>query len=263
MPRPRAVERRRQAPLRLLLTCEHGGNRVPERYRRLFAGRARLLASHRGLDIGALDLARGLGRRLDVPLVAATVTRLLVDLNRSIGHPGLFSALSRSLPAAERRRVLSCHYHPYRRLVHGWIASRVSRGERVLHISVHSFTPMLDGERRNADIGLLYDPARVAEATLCRAWQQELSACAADWRVRRNYPYRGTGDGQVVELRRRFAGGCYLGIELEVNQACLQEPARAATLLADLARTLPAGDGAPSRAAAGGRASAVERAAAG
>ena len=32
----------------LLLTCEHGGNRVPEEFRALFAGQETLLAGHRG-----------------------------------------------------------------------------------------------------------------------------------------------------------------------------------------------------------------------
>ena len=41
-----------------LITCEHGGNRIPPRYRDLFAGCEALLQSHRGYDPGALTLAR-------------------------------------------------------------------------------------------------------------------------------------------------------------------------------------------------------------
>ena len=147
--------------------------------------------------------------------------------------------MTRGLPDSAHREVLSRHYHPYRRLVRDWIASRIRRGERVLHLSVHSFTPVLDGQRRRADVGLLYDPASAGEARLCRAWQAALSACPAGWSVRRNYPYRGTSDGQVVDLRRRFRGGRYLGIEVEFNQACLRRPDVARALVADLAGTLP------------------------
>jgi len=39
---------------RLVLTCEHGGNRVPAAYRALFEGAEALLATHAGYDIGAL-----------------------------------------------------------------------------------------------------------------------------------------------------------------------------------------------------------------
>lgn len=108
----------------------------------------------------------------------------------------------------------------------------------MLQLSVHSFTPVLDGRRRNADVGLLYDPASGAEARFCRGWQARLAASARGWRVRRNYPYRGTADGLVVALRREFAGQPYLGIELELNQACLGNPSQAAALLADLAASL-------------------------
>ncbi len=41
---------------------------------------------------------------------------------------------------------------------------------------------------------------------------------APELRVRRNYPYAGKGDGLVTHLRRRFAPGAYVGIELEINQ---------------------------------------------
>lgn len=237
-PRP-AAELRGKRRLQVLLTCEHGGNAVPVEYRRLFRNRKKLLESHRGLDIGALAAARDLQRSLDVPLIHATVTRLLVDLNRSSGHPALFSEVTRPLPDSVRRQLLAQHYHPYRRRVRDWIARRIGHGDRVLHLSVHSFTPVLDGKPRNAEIGFLYDPASPAEAGLCRAWQKALSAGTANWRVRRNYPYRGTSDGQVVELRRRFCGQGYLGVEVEFNQAIVKLPGLRRLLVADLAATLP------------------------
>lgn len=238
MSRRRAADRGAE-PFALLLTCEHGGNAVPAAYRPLFRGRARLLASHRGLDIGAGAAARDLGRRLDAPLIGAGVTRLLVDLNRSIGHPALFSHITARLPEEQRAALLAALYHPYRELVRRWIGAQLRCGRRVLHVSVHSFVPVLHGNRRRADVGLLYDPARQREARLCREWQAALSDRATAWTVRRNYPYRGTSDGQVVDLRRIFPAGRYLGVELELNQAALARSALRRTLLADLAATLP------------------------
>ena len=75
-----------------------------------------------------------------------------------------------------------------------------------------------DGKLRDADIGLLYDPARPGEAELCERWQTSLKACALDLAVRRNYPYAGKGDGLTAWFRRRLPPGAYVGIELEVNQ---------------------------------------------
>ncbi len=201
-----------------LISCEHGGNRVPAPYRRLFRGRQALLDSHRGYDPGALGMARALASAFKAPLVTTTVSRLLVDLNRSIGHPRLFSAATRGAPASLRAKLVEQHYRPYRGEVEHLVRQSVSRGRRVIHISSHSFTPQLDGRVRRADVGLLYDPARHGEAQLCARWKESLAACAPELRVRRNYPYAGTGDGLTSHLRRMFLPTAYVGIELEVNQ---------------------------------------------
>ena len=207
----------------LVLTCEHGGNRVPARYRGLFASRrARAaLASHRGHDIGALTVARALQRRFGVPLVHSTVTRLLVDLNRSVGHAGLFSEFVIDLSGAERERVLAAHYHPHRVAVEQTVAEHLRHGRCTLHLSVHSFTPRLGGQTRVADLGLLYDPRRAGEREFCARWKAALVAGDAGLRVRRNYPYRGKDDGLTTALRRHFGLAGYLGVELEINQALL------------------------------------------
>jgi predicted N-formylglutamate amidohydrolase len=222
----------------LLLTCEHGGNRVPAAYRHLFAGAGAILQTHRGWDIGARRAARYLQDALDAPLVCATVTRLLVDLNRSIGHPQLFSSYTRDLAGSARQALLARHYLPYRELVAGWIGAALARGASVTHLSVHSFTPVLDGVRRRADVGLLYDPHRPREARFCERWQAQLQATAAGWTVRRNYPYRGTADGLMPVLRRRFSARRYRGVEIELNQAVLRAD-DARTLLRDLVGAMP------------------------
>lgn len=230
----------------LLLSCEHGGNRVPEPYRHLFSGAGRVLQTHRACDIGALEAARRLKRRFRAPLISATVTRLLVDLNRSIGHPALFSEFTRALPPAERRHLLERHYLPYRVKVAEWIGAQLAHGQRVVHVGVHSFTPVWHGRRRRADIGLLYDPARERELVFCREWQRRIAA-GNGWQVRRNYPYRGTADGLITALRRQFDPAQYLGIEIELNQARLLEAQGRAALLHDLAASLPWRSGQPDR----------------
>jgi predicted N-formylglutamate amidohydrolase len=201
-----------------LITCEHGGNRIPSRYRPLFEGFAALLQTHRGYDAGALSLARELARVLAAPLVISTTSRLLIDLNRSIGHPRLYSEATRGAPAEVRREILDAHYLPYRNQVEAHIADAIARGGRVIHVASHSFTPELDGAVRNADIGLLYDPAHPGEVELCRRWQRRLKAGAPGLRVRRNYPYAGRADGLTAYLRRVFPADAYIGIELEINQ---------------------------------------------
>jgi predicted N-formylglutamate amidohydrolase len=201
-----------------LITCEHGGNRIPAPYRSLFHDYRALLDTHRGYDRGALVMARELARALRAPLVRSTISRLLIDLNRSIGHPQLFSAATRAAPVTVREQIVARYYRPYRAQVERLVRRAVARRQRVIHISSHSFTGELDGHERGADVGLLYHPARPGEAELCARWKASLAVSAPELRVRRNYPYAGRGDGLTSYLRLHFARRVYIGIELEVNQ---------------------------------------------
>jgi predicted N-formylglutamate amidohydrolase len=224
---------------RLLVSCEHGGNRVPAKYAPLFEGAEQVLATHRGYDLGALEVARAFGRRLAVEPFIATTTRLVVDLNRSPGNRNVFSAYTRSLPAEQRAAALAAHYWPYRNAVEGAVADAVSGGEAVLHVSAHSFTPVLRGEVRNCDVGFLYDPARRGEVRFVEAWYAALREAAPSLVLRRNYPYRGDSDSLVTHLRRRHGGRSYVGMELEINQKHVGT-AGWRTLVAVLAATLAA-----------------------
>ena len=201
-----------------IVTCEHGGNRIPSRYRQFFHGHEGLLHTHRGYDPGALRLARDLATALAAPLTASTVTRLLIDLNRSPRHPDLYSEATRDMPPAIREEIRRRYYQPYRTRIETQVARAVAAGMRVIHISCHSFTPALHGQIRNTDIGLLYDPSRRAEAEMCRRWQAALKVRSGMLKVRMNYPYKGTTDGFTVYLRRCFPPENYIGIELEINQ---------------------------------------------
>jgi len=215
----------------LIVTCEHGGSRVPAPYRRLFGGYQTLLDSHRGWDAGALVMAEELASSCQAPLVTSTVSRLVIDLNRSIGHPRLFSAATRAAPAEIRAQIVERYFRPYREEVEQLVRQAVSRGVRVIHVSSHSFTPELNGKVRAADVGLLYDPARRGEAALCARWKDTLATEIPELRVRRNYPYAGKGDGLTSYLRRQFAHSDYVGIELEVNQGIVLAAGRRWTAL--------------------------------
>ena len=202
----------------LIITCEHGGCEVPALYAPLFAGHAAVLDTHRGWDLGALVLARELADALNAPLFAATTTRLLIDLNRSIGHRQLHSEMTRSLPLAMRRDIAARHYQPYRDGVESEVARLVAAGQRVVHIASHSFTPELHGVVRQADVAWLYDPQRLGESELASRWLAALACQRPDLKLRRNYPYQGKGDGLTSLLRKRHSPSNYIGIELEVNQ---------------------------------------------
>jgi predicted N-formylglutamate amidohydrolase len=204
--------------IRVLITAEHGGNEVPPEYAALFAGAGDILATHRGWDPGSLVLASLLADRLRAPLISATVTRLLVDLNRKPSNGAVFSEFTRPLEQSSRQTLLERYHTPHRSRVEQTVRSLIEAQHRVIHIGMHSFTPELRGEVRNADVGFLYDPSRVDERSLCLKWRQALSAARRDLRIRLNYPYLGTADGLTTALREVFEPDQYIGVEVEVNQ---------------------------------------------
>ncbi len=202
----------------LILTCEHARNRVPRELRVLFIEKSHVLETHRGYDLGALSLAETLANTFNAPLLASGYTRLVCDLNRSLGNPSLYSEFTRHLPQTDRDRIIQTYYIPHRTTVETTILKCVRGNQRVVHIGVHTFTPNLNGQHRNADIGLLYDPQRLREKKLCLRWQHVLAQMDSTLRVRRNYPYRGESDGLPRHFRKLLPEQVYTGIELEVNQ---------------------------------------------
>jgi predicted N-formylglutamate amidohydrolase len=204
--------------LQVIVTCEHGGNHIPKAYVSLFAQQQELMQTHKVFDPGALSLARILAKKIHAPLFFSKISRLLIDLNRSLHHPNLFSALSKSCSPEKKQTIIQQYYTPYRETVTKAIQDSIQLNNKVIHISVHSFTPVLNGQVRNADIGLLYDPQRPEETLFCKEWKQSITAIAPNLRVRMNYPYRGSADGFCTALRKSWGQDDYVGIELEINQ---------------------------------------------
>jgi predicted N-formylglutamate amidohydrolase len=216
--------RRASSSVALVLSCEHGGNHVPAPYRDRFAHRARILESHRGWDPGALALAREIEKASGAPLVYTTVSRLVVECNRSMGHPQLFSEFTRDLDARQKQRILDAYYHPHRRAVERVVSRALHAHGRVVHVGVHTFTPVFEGKRRAVDIGVLYDPHRAFECAIADRLIAHIRDRAPSLRVRRNLPYRGWTDALTTTLRRRFPAARYAGIELEVSHALATGP---------------------------------------
>jgi predicted N-formylglutamate amidohydrolase len=205
----------------IVLSCEHGGNDIPPELVACFSGQQRILATHRGYDLGARALAERLALILNVPLYLQTVSRLVIDTNRSLRHPRLFSEWTRDLPLRQRDDIVERYYRPHRQRVESAVAAAIENGSPVFHLAVHSFTPIFDGIRRTADVGLLYDPSRPRENELATRWMSRFAHELPQVRVRRNYPYKGVADALATHLRRLYGPGQYAGMELEVNQAFL------------------------------------------
>jgi len=201
--------------VQLVITCEHAGNEVPQELQYLFEAFGGILESHLGYDPGAVDLHNHLSKLAHFSHFHK-ISRLVVEPNRSLHHRQLFSEFTKELSDIEKKEILQRFYFPYRNIIEKKIKNLLKNGEKVLHISVHTFTPELNGSIRNADIGLLYDPAVKEEKYFCKTFKYQLQLDNSK-NVRFNYPYLGKSDGLTSFLRKKFSSN-YLGIEMEVNQ---------------------------------------------
>ena len=209
--------------MKVLISCEHGGNKIPKDYLQLFKSGREILETHRGYDLGALELAKAMSKKAADYFYYSEVSRLLVELNRSIYNPALFSEFSKDLPSNEKNKILKKYYFPYRNKIEDSIRDIIFKEDKVLHISVHTFTPVFRNKERNSDIGVLYDPKRKNEKGFASMFKEEILSIDKNLRIRYNYPYLGISDGFTSYLRKKFNQKNYVGIELEVNQKFLSD----------------------------------------
>ena len=203
--------------IKLILTCEHASNFIPAAYRKDFNHAT--LSSHKGFDIGAQSAAEFISKSLKCPLILGKVSRLLIDLNRSKTNDKYFSNYTKQLTPINQSKIIDKYYLPFRNTAYEHIQNSLKNKKNIiLHVSVHSFTPKLNGQDRNNDIGLLYDPSHHLEKTFSKQWADNLKLISDNSiKVRFNYPYLGTSDGHTSALRKQIHHR-YIGIELEINQ---------------------------------------------
>ena len=211
----------------ILVSCEHASNRLP-------AGMnapAELLALHIAWDPGALAIAERLAATFGAPLHAGEYSRLVVDLNRTVGNSALVRRRSdghsipfnRGLTEQEIERRIEEYYLPYRNAMADGVASIIEAHGRCVHLCIHTYTPQLDDKLRGNDIGLLYDPYRHPEAELIHELRDALVE-RTGLVVWLNRPYSGTADGILPWIRERHDSELYVAIELEVNQKFTERP---------------------------------------
>ena len=203
----------------VIISCEHAGNRVPDQYSDLFQNphATRCLKSHLGWDPGAAEGAYLLSDTLHCELHQNTCTRLLVDVNRSLGSPTLLSKFTQCLDQHLTAAIIDRYYRPYRSSLDESINRKVQQGIPIVHLSIHTFTPLFCGQRRRFDIGFLFDPDRIPEKRLCMKWRATLQKIRPRCRIRFNQPYLGIDDGFTTTNRSRYQSDEYIGIEVEVN----------------------------------------------
>lgn len=208
-------------PIFIFFTCEHARNDIPTKYKSLFKSKEKVLLTHRGFDHGSKEIGKAFGDFFNSPVIYGKFSRLLIDLNRSQTHKTLFSEMTNPLPKSEKIELIELYHRPHWEEIEKLISDKINKGYIVIHIGVHSFTPALFNEVRNAEIGLLYNSTRKKEVKMAINWQKIIRQ-NSQLRVRRNYPYNGKSDGLTSKMRKKFSSQDYLGFEIEINHAILK-----------------------------------------
>lgn len=243
LPLPDNVEldnARGRAPV--LVLCDHAGNRVPPELESLGLDRA-ALERHIAWDIGAADVARRLGRRLDAPVLLDHCSRLVIDPNRRPLTPTSIPPVSDGcvvpgnldLPEEEIRRRVRRYHLPYHRAVAHLVGAFRRQGRVPAILSVHSFTPSMNGRDRPWQVGVLWRNDRRIAAPLLAALRER-----DDLEVGDNQPYSGLDEfGFTVEFHCQRARLPHVMVELRQDEIATPGEARAwADLLAGLLRPI-------------------------
>ena len=153
----------------VLLVCEHAGQCVPGALGDLGIARSGLDA-HIGWDIGAGAVTRLASEALDAPAMLQRYSRLVIDCNRPpeaadsipARSDGVAVPANTGLGAGARAARIREIFDPY----HARIAGCLDSGRFRAAVSIHSFTPRLNGQARPWDIGLLYRHDRTTSEML-------------------------------------------------------------------------------------------------
>lgn len=197
----------------ILFLCDHASNHVPDDV--VLGVDPALLERHIAIDIGAAPLTRSLASALDAPAILATVSRLVIDLNREVGHDGLIPKRSDGhiifgnvdLDPAER---IARFHRPY----HATIEAEIDRCRPTLLVAVHSFTPALEtgGADRPWEVGILSNrDRRAAEIAVQLLADQGFT-------VGDNQPYSGQVLNATLDRHAEARGIASLSLEIRNDQ---------------------------------------------
>jgi predicted N-formylglutamate amidohydrolase len=206
----------RDAASPLMLVCDHASCRFPEALGDMgldpFARRC-----HLAVDIGAGPLTEYLADSLGVTAVLAQYSRLVVDCNRELMDPTAFLEYGDgirvpgncNLRRSDKQARAEAIYYPYHAAIDEQLDRLDSVGVQPAFVSIHSFTPVLNGEARPWEIGVLWDNDQELHGHFLEGFQ------AAGFEVGDNEPYSGKAPADyTIDNHAEPRGLPCVGIEI-------------------------------------------------
>lgn len=212
----------------VLVLCDHASNHVPPEVNGGSLGISEAdMNRHIAFDIGARGSAILLAEALKAPLLASQFSRLVIDPNRGEDDPTILMKIydhtivegNRHADATEKQRRIEAYHRPYHTAIDAALEKITARGEVPIIISVHSYTPKLNGRpERPWHIGILWD----RDARMPIPLIEKLSA-NPEIVVGNNEPYSGELRGDTMYRHATRNGYPHVLIELRHDLIDTQE----------------------------------------
>ncbi len=204
------------AELPILLVCDHASSRFPKSLGDMgldpFARRC-----HLAIDIGAGGLTESLAESLGVTAVVQNYSRLVVDCNRHLMDPSAFLEFgdgilvpgNHNLHGEQKELRASTLYWPYHCAIDEQVQRLRKLGPLPAFISIHSFTPVLNGESRPWQISVLWDKDETVKQVFLEGFRD------AGYYVGDNVPYSGKAPQDfTIDHHAEEIGLPHVGLEI-------------------------------------------------
>ena len=222
------------AGAKVLLVCEHASSHIPEQFGGLGLP-IELQQSHIAWDPGALGVARAMAAVLEAPLVRGCISRLVYDCNRPPEVESSIPAKSEiyeipgnsNLSEADRTLRVASVYAPFRRLLGREIHRRKGSVQSI--VTVHSFTPIFHGRKRDVEVGILHGQDPGFARAMMASVPEDLNMVA-----RLNEPYS-AADGVAHTLDVHGVANGFLNVMIEIRNDLIQTKSQQEEIGAKLA----------------------------
>ena len=200
----------------ILLVCDHASRRFPAALGNMGLDPV-ALRCHLALDIGAGALTKRLATSLSTTAVLCQYSRLVVDCNRQLMDPSAFLEFgdgivipgNRNLHPEQKKQRADEIYWPYHNAVTSQVERLQAEGRPPIFIAVHSFTPVLNGEARSCEMGVLWDTDRVTAEIFLHDLRE------AGFIVGDNEPYSGKAPQDfTIDHHAELIGLPHVGLEV-------------------------------------------------
>ena len=201
----------------VLLVCDHASPLIPACYDDLGL-EASIRQAHLAWDIGAAEVTRLLAKTLACDAVFAGISRLVIDCNRHPGDPSSIPSRTcegvvpgnLALSEAEAEARANAWFWPYHQAIGTTLGRLFRRPIAPVMVSVHSFTPRMNGLHRPWDVGVLWNrDGRLALPLIDFLRRMPSGLCVGD-----NQPYSGREINYTLDTHAGAAGLAHVAFEI-------------------------------------------------